>query len=135
MLRVEIGVGRRGPPRCRMTRLSARWVLKGFSLDTIPGRRLTGGITTLPTSVFVLHFKMLVGACCCFGWAAEVQNIREEHLLAVHDMSIQGSTHFLDRQLHVSSGIQVADTAVICRQHDIPERVMKDVGEFPIEVN
>jgi hypothetical protein len=50
-------------------------------------------------------------------------------------MSIQGSTHFLDRQLHVSSGIQVADTAVICRQHDIPERVMKDVGEFPIEVN
>jgi hypothetical protein len=32
-------------------------------------------------------------------------------------------------------GIQIIDTAVICRQHKIPERVTKDAGEFPIEVN
>ncbi len=50
-------------------RVGAHW--KGFLLDTIPGGRLSG-ITTLPMSPFVLHFKMLVGACCCFGSAAKV---------------------------------------------------------------
>jgi hypothetical protein len=65
----------------------------------------------------------------------QVLHIREERLVAVHDIGVHGSTHFLNRRLHVSSGIQVIDTVVICRQHDIPERVTKDAGEFPIEVN
>jgi hypothetical protein len=64
-------------------------------------------------------------------------HIGEEHLLSVHDIGIHGGTgtHFLDRRLHVSSGIQVVDTVVIGRQHDISERVTKDAGEFPIEVD
>jgi hypothetical protein len=33
------------------------------------------------------------------------------------------------------SGIQVIDTAVVGRQHNILERVTKDAGEFPIEVD
>jgi hypothetical protein len=36
---------------------------------------------------------------------------------------------------HVSSGIQVIDTVVVGRPHDILERVTKDAGEFPIEVD
>jgi hypothetical protein len=68
-------------------------------------------------------------------------HIGEEHLLAVRDSDIHGGAHFLNRRLHVhvvchvSSGIQVIDTAVIGRQHDISERVTKDAGEFPIEVD
>jgi hypothetical protein len=50
-------------------------------------------------------------------------------------MGIHGGAHFLDRRLHVLSGIQVVDTAVVGRQHDISERVTKDAGEFPIEVD
>jgi hypothetical protein len=62
-------------------------------------------------------------------------HIGEEHLLAVRDSDVHGGAHFLDRRLHVSSGIQVVDTAVVGRQHDISERVTKDAGEFPIEVD
>jgi hypothetical protein len=59
----------------------------------------------------------------------------EEHLLAVRDCDVHGGAHFLNRRLHVSSGIQVVDTAVVGRQHDISERVTKDTGEFPIEAD
>jgi hypothetical protein len=61
--------------------------------------------------------------------------IGEEPLLAVRDSDVHGGTHFLIRRLHISSGIQVIDTAVVGRQHDILERVTKDAGEFPIEVD
>jgi hypothetical protein len=62
-------------------------------------------------------------------------HIGEECLLAVSNSDVHGGAHFLNRRLHVSSGIQVVDTAVVGRQHDISERVMKDAGESPVEVN
>jgi hypothetical protein len=68
-------------------------------------------------------------------WFYRGLHIREERLPAVCNIGVHDSAHFLNRRLHVSSSIQVIDTAVVCRQHDILERVTKDAGEFPVEVN
>jgi hypothetical protein len=79
---------------------------------------------------------MLVGACCCFESATRVFTLETSIFwLSTIMASMAALLSCLNHRLHISSGIQVIDTAVICRQHNILERVTKDAGEFPVEVN
>jgi hypothetical protein len=120
-----------------MTRLSARWALKRLLIGyTYHLRRNT---RWWHHHIANIGFRPAFQDACRGTLLLRVHrrglHIGEEHLLSVRDIGIHGGTHFLDHRLHVSSGIQVVDTAVVCRQRDIPERVTQDAGEFPVEVN
>jgi hypothetical protein len=79
---------------------------------------------------------MLVGARCCFGSTTEVFTLEKSIFwLSAIATSMAALISSTADSTCVLSGIQVVDTAVIGRQHNILERVTKDAGEFPIEVD
>jgi hypothetical protein len=78
---------------------------------------------------------MLVGARCCFESTTGVFTLEKSIFwLSAIMASMAALISSTANSTCVSSCIQVVDTAVVCRQHDIPERVTKDAGEFPVEV-
>jgi hypothetical protein len=118
-----------------MTMLSTgralKWLLIGYHLrrETCWWRYHFANISLCPTFQDACQGALLLRV------HHQGLHIGEEHLLAVHDSNVYGCAHFLNRRLHISSGIQVVDTVVVGRQHNILERVTKDAGEFPIEVD